>query len=109
LLSKWWLWLKKRLGWTTDSRPLHLTCANCGERLTSRHFCRACGASEESGWAAPEMSEDGEDDFDYDDFVRREFGRRQGRPRNVAATVWGTILILLLVIGMLLAQFAGGF
>jgi hypothetical protein len=55
------------------------------------------------------MSEDDEDDFDYDDFVRREFGRRQGRPRNVAATVWGTILILLLVIGMLLAQFAGGF
>jgi hypothetical protein len=102
------LWLSLRGWWDRKTPPrLNLYCENCGERLTNRHFCRACGASDESGWAPPDLAEDDDDDFDYDEFVQREFGRKSGRPRNVAATTWGTILIVLVVIGLLLTQFGG--
>lgn len=95
------------LGWGTPQRPLNLSCGNCGERLYHRDFCRACGASQESGWAAPDHGEDSDDDFDYDDFVRREFGDGRSKQQGLAATAWGTLLIVLLVIGMLMAQFGG--
>ena len=48
-------------------------------------FCRECGASEDSGWDDGETWADGElgpgyheafDDFDYDEYVRREFPTR---------------------------------
>jgi hypothetical protein len=108
MIQLWWRKIRRALGWESSARPLNLYCANCGERLTQRHFCRACGASEESGWAAPDWSEDSEDeDFDYDDFVRREFGDGRSRSQGLAATAWGTLIIVLLVVGLLLAQFGG--
>ena len=37
-------------------------------------FCRFCGASEDSGWNESEFGDDAAgDDFDYDEFVAREF------------------------------------
>ena len=53
------------------------------------------------------MGEESDDDFDYDDFVRREFGDGRSKQQGVAATTWGTIIIVLLVVGMLMLQFAG--
>lgn len=104
---KWWAKIARWYGWDTKAPPRHLHCSNCGERLQQAHYCRACGASEESGWAEPDHGLDGEDDFDYDDFVKREFGTGPGKPENVAATTWGTLLIILVVLGLLLAQFGG--
>lgn len=107
--NKTWTFIRSTLGWGPPASPLSLRCANCGERLYQRDFCRACGASEESGWAAPDLGEDSDEDFDYDDFVRREFGDGRSKQQGLAATAWGTLLIVLLVIGMLLAQFGGLF
>lgn len=109
LFHKLWTVIRGWLDWKAKPHQLNMYCSNCGERLTARHFCRACGASEESGWGSPNLSEDDEDDFDYDDFVQREFGRKSPRPKNIATTTWGTLIIILFVIGMLLAQFGGWF
>ena len=60
-------------------------CPFCGAALRANaSVCRNCGASEEYGWDSVEnnvfgLGADysseffGEDDFDYDDFVAREF------------------------------------
>ncbi|MEP3479549.1 MAG: zinc ribbon domain-containing protein [Fuerstiella sp.] len=60
-------------------------CPFCGAALRANAaVCRNCGASEEYGWDSVENNVDGlgtgfspeaygEDDFDYDDFVAREF------------------------------------
>jgi hypothetical protein len=50
---------------------------------TNATFCRHCGASDECGWGEEDdpddldlpggYREDDEDDFDYDEFVAREF------------------------------------
>ena len=55
-------------------------CSHCGAELAPRaSFCRACGASEDSGWSegayesTEEWALEDESDFDYDDFVAREF------------------------------------
>ncbi len=58
-----------------DDAFLH--CPHCGASLAEdAEFCVACGASEESGWVdeddAP-WDERREEDFDYNDFLRREF------------------------------------
>ena len=55
-------------------------CPNCGSPVRAgARFCRQCGASDESGWGEEEWQDEdfsggyGEDDFDYHDYVRREF------------------------------------
>lgn len=50
-------------------------CPCCGAEVAAgASFCRECGASDESGWNDEE--EEGfaiDDDFDYDDYLEREF------------------------------------
>jgi hypothetical protein len=57
-------------------------CPNCGAEVpVGAKSCRECGASDDSGWGEDDFSQDegwiagyGPDqDFDYDEFVRREF------------------------------------
>lgn len=53
--------------------------------------CAGCGASRDSGWneearvSGLDLPDD--EEFDYDDFVAREFG--QGQPRNRTVAVFG--------------------
>ncbi len=64
----------------------HESCPNCGADLRPRaRSCPECGADETTGWSeeAVRQSLDLPDDtFDYDDFVKREFGdaRRNATP-----------------------------
>jgi hypothetical protein len=56
----------------------YFVCPHCGAELPAgAKFCRQCGASDESGWNEGDAGENGdlaaEDDFDYQDFLRREF------------------------------------
>jgi hypothetical protein len=56
-------------------------CENCGAAIPPRAAaCPECGADESTGWANAEC-EDPDEDFDYDDFVTREFGK--GKPEVV--------------------------
>lgn len=59
------------------------TCPVCGEDVPIRALaCPECGADHRSGWKAGALDADGlpdeSDDFDYEDFVQREFGGRAG-------------------------------
>ena len=63
-------------------------CPSCGADVPPRALaCPECGADHETGWNQDRAVYDGldlpEKGFDYDEFVRREFGaptgRRQGR------------------------------
>jgi hypothetical protein len=75
------------------------TCPNCGADVPARaRCCPACGADEKTGWA--EGTETGhldlpDDSFDYDDFVKREFGGSDPRPRGISWVWWATAVLLL--------------
>jgi len=75
-------------------------CPNCGAEVPpSARACPECGADEETGWSE-EASGDGldlpEEKFDYDDFVKREFGSKKPVPHGVPLFWWVVALVLLL-------------
>jgi hypothetical protein len=73
-------------------------CPNCGAELPPRaRVCPECGADEHAGWSAPDAAENldlPDDEFDYDQFVQREFGRRQLKPRGVPWFWWVVAAVL---------------
>lgn len=82
-------------------------CPFCGANLSpNATVCRRCGASDEYGWNSVENNIDdlhadyGEDDFDYDDFVAREFPQHaaeSGGPRNGPSMTTRFVILALLV------------
>jgi hypothetical protein len=83
-------------------------CPVCGEWVPRGALaCDGCGACNRSGWR--EDPADGldlpDEDFDYEDFVAREFGDgNQGRPPHLQPWRWvGLAVFLALVLGYLLA------
>ena len=79
------------------------TCLNCGAPVPQRaKACPECGACEQTGWSV-EASASGldlpDDSFDYNEFVREEFGGKTVAPRGIKWFWW--IVALLLVIAFL--------
>lgn len=73
-------------------------CPVCGEQVPAgAPACPECGADERSGWR--EDVADGLDlpaeDFDYDDFVKKEFGP-EVRPAGIAWVWWAAAIAALL-------------
>jgi hypothetical protein len=74
-------------------------CPVCGEDVPRRSLaCPACGADHNSGWRidadAHEALDLPDEDFDYDEFVRREFGS-SAKPAGIKTIWWITAIILL--------------
>ena len=74
-------------------------CPNCGAEVPrNAKACPECGSDDQTGWLE-EARVDGLDlpdgNFDYDDFVKREFGKEGPRPRGISQ-FWWVIGILLL-------------
>jgi hypothetical protein len=89
-------------------------CPVCGEWVPRGAVaCDDCGACAKSGWKENAESYDGvdlpdeEEDFDYDDFIQREFGtNRQGRPSLNKEALWkivAAVLLAVIVLGYLLS------
>jgi hypothetical protein len=91
----------------------YFVCPHCGADVPAKaRSCPECGSDESTGWAedADTWSADiptgyaEDDDFDYDDFIRREFGGKgrvlSGRSIRVliavAAALLGIVLLVLL-------------
>ena len=100
--------MAKRRGQGRES----FTCPNCGATVPAgAKFCRECGASDESGWNEDESSwaEDTasgygpDDDFDYDDFVAREFPDHSPRLSRQRWKRWALIVLVVIVSVALLA------
>jgi hypothetical protein len=83
-------------------------CPNCGAELPrNAKACPECGSDEETGW-----SEDAEvgalglpdENFNYDEFVEKEFGEsKEIKPRGLHWVWWlvGVLLLAALIAGML--------
>lgn len=70
-------------------------CPNCGAEIPSRaKACPECGADEKTGWsedAATQGLNLPDQDFDYDEFVKNEFGGEDKiKPRSVS-WIWWTV------------------
>ena len=75
-------------------------CPVCSEEVPRGSLaCPACGADYNSGWRPDADIHDGldlpgNDDFDYDEFTRREFGSGL-KPAGIKTIWWITAIILL--------------
>ena len=81
--------------------PTPEVCPVCGEEVPPRALaCPECGADHKSGWRDDATSYDGIDlpeEFDYDEFVRDEFGSGV-KPRGIPTIWWVTALLLLVAL-----------
>jgi hypothetical protein len=82
-------------------------CPICGADVPAKaKACPECGADHETGWSEDAYASGlglPEDNFDYDDFVKKEFGaKQQVKPHGLAWVWW--VLGIALVIGLILAS-----
>ena len=80
-------------------------CPNCGADVPRKaRACPECGADEATGWSE-EARASGldlpDESFDYDDFVKREFGEKKLVPRGIT-WVWWAVAAALAVLLILL-------
>ena len=80
-------------------------CPVCGEDVPPRSLaCPECGADHNSGWREDADAYDGVDlgdeAFDYDEFVREEFGTAV-RPKGISRLWWLTALMLVIALAAL--------
>jgi hypothetical protein len=67
-------------------------CPNCGAEIPrTARSCPTCGSDETTGWSE-EAAASGLDlpnqDFDYNEFVKEEFGSRSPKPRGLHWFWW---------------------
>jgi uncharacterized membrane protein YvbJ len=86
--------------------PDDFVCPHCGADVPEdADFCRVCGASVDSGWDDGDWGEyeEDEDDFDYDDYLRREFPEHaQPEMRPNPRRVLTVVIVLLLCLALIL-------
>lgn len=80
-------------------------CPACGEWVPRRAAaCDCCGACDRSGWKAETDVYDGldlpDEDFDYDEFIAREFGSGREASSFAKNKWWWVALILVLVFAL---------
>jgi hypothetical protein len=90
----------------------YFTCPHCGADVRrGAAACPECGSDEATGWAEDAgkwgagipTGYAGDDEFDYEEFVRKEFGT--GEPFFRRARIWlvAAVVIVLLVLLVVLA------
>jgi hypothetical protein len=76
------------------------TCPNCGAKVPpNAKACPECGSDEETGWSdEPQTSglDLPEENFDYGDFLKKEFGGRSPAPRGIK-WYWWVVAVMALV------------
>lgn len=81
--------------------PAPETCPNCGADVPPRaKACPACGSDESTGWSDRALTQSldlPDDEFNYDEFVVREFGGGKAK-RRTRHWFWTAVAILLLAL-----------
>jgi len=76
-------------------------CPVCGHEVPANaKACPECGADGAHGWGEDDMMgglDLPDDDFDYEGFVKREFGSGV-RPKGIKTIWWVTALILMIAV-----------
>jgi len=79
-------------------------CPNCGAAVPpNARACPECGSDESTGWSeSADQDRLGlpSDEFDYDEFVRNEFGapKKSIRPRGISLFWWITAVVVVLAL-----------
>ena len=85
-------------------------CPICGEDVPLEALaCPECGADHHSGWKEDTLdvsSVPSDDDFDYEEFVKEEFGN-EVKPKGIKTIWWITAIILLIL--SIIFLFVGNF
>lgn len=91
----------------------YFICPHCGEKVPEgAAACRHCGSDAETGWsdAADDFDAgiadgyDSDDDFDYEEFIAREFpGQASPRPQAALKKAILAIVVILVVLGLVFA------
>lgn len=72
-------------------------CPNCGALVPAKaKACPGCGADEKTGWSDSAHADNlgiPDENFDYDDFVKEEFGVSP-KPRGIHWFWWLTAVLL---------------
>ena len=75
------------------------TCPNCGADVPrNAKACPECGADEKTGWSDSAYTSGlgiPDENFDYDKFVKEEFGTARVKPQGIHWLWWLTALVLL--------------
>ena len=81
------------------------TCPHCGAEVPCHaKACPECGSDEKTGWSEDARAQSLElpsEEFDYDEFVQREFGKPKRSSRQIfwwlvaVALVIGSVFLLL--------------
>jgi uncharacterized membrane protein YvbJ len=83
--------------------PAPETCPNCGADVPRRaKACPECGSDESTGWsedASVQSLDLPDDEFNYDEFAQREFGKPKRSPRQI---LWWCVAVALLVASLFL-------
>ena len=78
-------------------------CPNCGAEVPrNAKACPECGSDEQTGWSETAYASHlglPDENFDHDEFVKREFGPEPVKPRGIGWFWW--VVALLVVAGML--------
>lgn len=81
--------------------PAPETCPNCGADVPRKaKACPECGSDETTGWSDDAHSQSldlPDDEFNYDEFVQREFGK----PKRSAKKIFWSLVAVALLIGSL--------
>lgn len=76
-------------------------CPNCGADVPrNAKACPGCGADENTGWSESVHASNlnlPDEDFDYGEFVKTEFGERRMKSTNIHWLWWLTAAILILL------------
>ena len=76
-------------------------CPNCGAEVPPKaRACPECGADEKTGWserAAAQRLGIPDDEFDYDEFVKEEFGAKKSPARPPIGWFWWVVAVGLLI------------
>lgn len=80
-------------------------CPNCGVAVPrNAKTCPGCGADESTGWAEEARQATAadlglpEEDFNYDEFVQREFAKPSPKPQGIHWFWWVVAIGLLMAI-----------
>ena len=75
-------------------------CPQCGAEVPPKaKACPECGSDETTGWSEDAQHENlglPDENFDYGDFVKREFGGPQVKPRGLHWAWWLLAIIVLI-------------
>jgi ribosomal protein L40E len=80
-------------------------CPHCGAEVPAgAKACPECGSDETTGWSERACADNlglPDEEFDYEEFVKEEFGAGRAKPHSIRWFWWVVALLLVLLLAFL--------